>query len=138
MQFFSPHHGKRRVPDVILEERAIDMLVEDLAGLARDRHRLVATEALEVIIPLLQQERQPADLALGQQQPQLGVAVERAREDEIEQRVRESLVFVFVASLRPSGRLFARLDVGMAGQDVADHRRTGFGAAAQAARNVPR
>jgi hypothetical protein len=36
---------------------------------------------------LLQHERQPADLAFREQQAQLGMAVERAGEDEIEQRV---------------------------------------------------
>jgi len=38
----------------------------------------IAPEAFEVIIPLLQHKGQPADLAFGQQQAELGMAVERA------------------------------------------------------------
>src|SRR5579885_3067441 len=70
--------------DVILEERAIDMLVEDFAWLALDRHRAVATKPIEVVVPLLQHEGQPANLAFGQQQAQFGMAIERPGENEIE------------------------------------------------------
>src|ERR1700691_6162079 len=69
--------------DVILQERAIHMFAEDFARLSLDRHRAIATEALEVVIPLLQQEGQPADLAFGHQQAQLGMAIERTGGDEI-------------------------------------------------------
>src|SRR5215468_9712752 len=76
--------GEEARADIILEERAIHMFVEDLARLALDRQFAIAPEAVEVVIPLLKHERQPADLAFGEQQAQLGMTVERAREDEIE------------------------------------------------------
>src|SRR5580700_2807959 len=68
---------------IILKERAVDVLVEDFARLALDRQLAIAAEALEIVVPLLEQERQPADLAFGHQQAQLWIAVERAGEDEI-------------------------------------------------------
>ena len=39
---------------VIFEECTIDMFAEDFARLALDRHRAIVTEAVEVIIPLLE------------------------------------------------------------------------------------
>ena len=54
------------------------MFVEDFARLALDGQLAIAAKAIKVIVPLLQHKGQPTDLAFGQQQAQLGMAVERA------------------------------------------------------------
>src|SRR5689334_17238317 len=53
----TPPREKARA-HVILEECAVHMLVEDFAWLALDRQLAIAPEAVEVVVPLLQHERQ--------------------------------------------------------------------------------
>jgi hypothetical protein len=73
---------------MVLEEGAEDVLRKELARLALDGQRLPQGIAVKVIVPLLQEERHPSDLALGEQETKFWMAIEHAREDEIEQCVR--------------------------------------------------
>jgi hypothetical protein len=42
---------------------------------------------IKIVVPLLEKERDPTDLALGKQELELRVALEVAVEDEVKQRV---------------------------------------------------
>src|SRR5579875_3409277 len=116
-------------PREVLEPRAVNVLVEDLAGLTANRERLFVAESLKVVIPLLQDERQPTALALGENEPQLRVTIERARKNEVEERVDHVVGLLIdrssdlLRSLAPTG--IAKVCV--TGQDVQVHRRAGFG-----------
>jgi len=63
------------------------VLREDLAWLTGDRHRVVIAVTIKIVVPLLEKERDPTDLALGKQELELRVALEVAVEDEVKQRV---------------------------------------------------
>ena len=95
MRLSCPHHVNCRVPEAVFKPRAIHVLVENVAGQPLDAERLFLAEALVVVVPLLQNERQPAALALGEDDPQLRVTFEHAREDHIEERV-DGVVLLFV------------------------------------------
>ncbi len=83
----------------------------------------------EIVIPLLQQERDPADLALGQQQLEVRVPFEIAVEDKVEQRV-GGIVGLNVGRFPDTldAPRVAVLDIAVPGQDMADHRHVRLGA----------
>ena len=66
------------------------LALEVLGGKGLQRHRPVRPEALEVVVPLLEDERHPADLALDDDELQTGEPLEHAREDDVHQRVRDA------------------------------------------------
>ena len=86
-------------------------------------------EPFEIIVPLLQEEGQPADLTFSHQQLQIGVAIKGPGEDEVEQRI-GGIVRLGVGGVLEAlhAALLAGLDVGMAGEDMADDGLLGLGA----------
>ncbi len=75
--------GESASSHIIFKESAEDVLLNNFTGLARDRKSFLEV-ALEIIIPLLQEEWNPADLTFGKQQPELRMAFKGAGENKIE------------------------------------------------------
>src|ERR1700722_20662310 len=101
----------------VLEPRAVDVFGEDLARQARDSQIFFGPEAFEIIVPLLENERQPAAFAFCEDDAQLRMAIEAAREKEAEERV-DRVVLLLVdraANLLRSLEILHRTRVRMAG-----------------------
>jgi hypothetical protein len=77
-----------RPPTASLKKRGVDLRVEGLAREALEAHALaVRTMALEVVVPLLEQERNPPDLVLDQDDLEAREAVQYAPKDQVVERV---------------------------------------------------
>src|SRR5882762_4553692 len=71
----------------VVEERAVDLAVEVEAWRLRDRRRVRLAEAAVVVVPLLEEEGNPADLVLNVHDLELRETLEDAVENHVEEGV---------------------------------------------------
>src|SRR5213594_782321 len=107
--------------DGVVEESCVDLAVEVLAGKFFQREAIaVDSMALKIIVPLLQDKRNPADLVFDQDQLQSREALQRSGEDQLIQAVNRLKQFLIDAVTLPGEAAFlGRLNAEGAGSAVA-------------------
>src|SRR5215510_4560450 len=73
--------------DRIVEEAGIDLVVDKFAWVLRDRWRILLAEAIVIVIPLLNDPRQPAAFVFDRDDFKLWIPLQNAVKDQLEETI---------------------------------------------------
>src|SRR5215510_15073616 len=73
--------------DRVVEEAGIDLVVDKLAWVLRDRWRVLLAEAIVIVIPLLNDPGQPAAFVFDRDNFKLWIPLQNAVKDQLEETI---------------------------------------------------